>query len=42
MNMMNWLSQEEDLISIRPKPPEAQHLMMTAKQMDRVFYMGVI
>ncbi len=42
MNMVNWLSQEEDLISIRPKPPEAQHLMMTAKQMDRVFYMGVI
>ncbi len=42
MNMVNWLSQEEDLISIRPKPPESQHLTMTARQMDRVFYMGVI
>ncbi len=42
MNTVNWLSAEEDLISIRPKPPEAQHLTMTARQMDRAFYMGVI
>jgi ABC-type uncharacterized transport system involved in gliding motility auxiliary subunit len=42
MNMVNWLSQQEDLISIRPKPPESQHLTMTARQMDRAFYMGVI
>jgi hypothetical protein len=42
MNMVNWLSQEEDLISIRPKPPESQHLNMTARQMDRAFYLGVV
>lgn len=42
MNMVSWLSAEEDLISIRPKPPEAQHLTMTARQMDRAFDLGVI
>ncbi len=41
MNMVNWLSQEEDLISIRPKPPESQHLTMTTRQMNTAFYMGV-
>src|SRR3990172_8156857 len=33
MNAMNWLSSDEDLISIRPKPPEDRQLMMTANQM---------
>jgi ABC-type uncharacterized transport system involved in gliding motility auxiliary subunit len=42
MNMVNWLSQEEELISIRPKPPESQHLTMTVRQMDRAFYLGVV
>src|SRR6266487_3927372 len=37
MNMINWLSAEEDLISIRPKPPDAQRLNLTAQQMDRIF-----
>jgi ABC-type uncharacterized transport system involved in gliding motility auxiliary subunit len=41
MNMVNWLSAEEDLISIRPKPPESQRLNMTAQQMWRVLYLGV-
>ena len=34
MNMIDWLSAEEDLISIRPKPPESQHLNLTAAQMN--------
>jgi ABC-type uncharacterized transport system involved in gliding motility auxiliary subunit len=34
MNMIEWLSAEEDLISIRPKPPEFQHLNLTAAQMN--------
>ncbi len=34
MNMIDWLSAEEDLISIRPKPPEFQHLNLTAAQMN--------
>ncbi len=41
MNMVNWLSADEDLISIRPQPPESQHLDMTARQMDRLLYLGV-
>jgi ABC-type uncharacterized transport system involved in gliding motility auxiliary subunit len=33
MNAMNWLSSDEDLISIRPKPPEERPLTMTQNQM---------
>jgi len=41
MNMVNWLSADEDLISVRPKPPESQTLNLTAQQMRRVLYLGV-
>lgn len=33
MNMVEWLSSNEGLISIRPKPPTAEHLNLTSKQM---------
>ena len=33
INSMNWLSSDEDLISIRPKPPEDRQLTMTSNQM---------
>ncbi len=42
MNMVNWLSAEEDLISVRPKPPENQHLDLNEQQMRRIFYLGVL
>ncbi|HMD98495.1 MAG TPA: GldG family protein [Terriglobia bacterium] len=42
MNAVNWLGAEEDLISIRPKPPESQHLVLTAAQMSKILYLGVI
>ena len=42
MNMVNWLSAEEDLLSIRPKPPEAQHLDLTQAQMRKILILGVI
>jgi ABC-type uncharacterized transport system involved in gliding motility auxiliary subunit len=42
MNTVNWLSADVDMISIRPKPPESQHLMMTAAQMSKLFWLGVI
>jgi ABC-type uncharacterized transport system involved in gliding motility auxiliary subunit len=42
MNMVNWLSADVDLISVRPKPPESQHLMMNAAQMNRLLWLGVI
>ncbi len=41
MNSINWLSADEDLISIRATPPEAQHLNMNAEQMRRVLILGV-
>jgi ABC-type uncharacterized transport system involved in gliding motility auxiliary subunit len=42
MNTVNWLSADVDMISIRPKPPESQHLMMNAAQMSRLLWLGVI
>jgi len=33
LNMMNWLSSDEDLISIRPKDPEDRRLTMSRAQM---------
>jgi ABC-type uncharacterized transport system involved in gliding motility auxiliary subunit len=42
MNMINWLSADVDLISVRPKPPESQHLMLTAAQMGKLLWLGVI
>jgi ABC-type uncharacterized transport system involved in gliding motility auxiliary subunit len=32
-NTVNWLSSDEDLISIRPKPPEDRRITMTARQL---------
>ncbi|MCC7156297.1 MAG: GldG family protein [Bryobacterales bacterium] len=34
VNMMNWLSNDEDLISIRPKDPEDRRIQMTRGQMS--------
>ncbi len=42
MNMMNWLSSDEDLISIRPKEPADNRLNMTSRQMSMVFYESVV
>ncbi len=42
LNMMNWLSSDEDLISIRPKEPEDRRLTLTREQMSRVFYASVV
>jgi ABC-type uncharacterized transport system involved in gliding motility auxiliary subunit len=39
LNMMNWLSQDEDLISIRPKEPEDRRVNMSAAQMRTFFFM---
>ncbi|MCC6538473.1 MAG: GldG family protein [Bryobacterales bacterium] len=39
VNMMNWLSQDEDLISIRPKDPEDRRVNMSASQMRTFFFM---
>jgi len=41
MNMMNWLSSDEDLISIRPKEPEDRRLALSSQQMRTIFYTSV-
>ncbi len=41
LNMMNWLSSDEDLISIRPKEPEDQSFVMTKNQSNLVMYWSI-
>ena len=42
LNMMNWLSSDEDLISIRPKDPENTPLDLSQAQVSRLFWINVI
>jgi ABC-type uncharacterized transport system involved in gliding motility auxiliary subunit len=42
LNSINWLLEEEDLISIRPREHEDRRLTLTAGQTRRVFYLAVI
>ena len=42
LNMMNWLSSDEDLISIRPKEPEDRRLNISGRQMSVLFYTSMI
>jgi ABC-type uncharacterized transport system involved in gliding motility auxiliary subunit len=40
-NAVNWLSSDEELISIRPKPPEDRPLDLTARRLQMVFWLSV-
>ena len=42
MNMVNWLSSDEDLIAIRPKDPEDRRLNMNSSQVTLMFWTSVI
>lgn len=42
LNMVNWLSSDEDLISIRPKDPMDRRLSLTSAQAGRILYSSVI
>ncbi len=42
LNMMNWLTSDEDLISIRPKEPEDRRLNITTNGMRVIFFTSVI
>jgi len=42
LNMLNWLSADEDLISIRPKDPEDRRLSLTRQQTNNIFYLSVV
>jgi ABC-type uncharacterized transport system involved in gliding motility auxiliary subunit len=41
LNMLNWLSSDEDLISIRPKEPTDSQLNMNQRQVSMMFYSSV-
>jgi ABC-type uncharacterized transport system involved in gliding motility auxiliary subunit len=42
LNMISWLSSDEDLISIRPKDPEDRRLNLNRAQMNMVLYTSVL
>ncbi len=42
LNTMNWLTSDEDLISIRPKDPEDRRLNITGVGMKTLFWCSVI
>ncbi|HWP42675.1 MAG TPA: ABC transporter, partial [Blastocatellia bacterium] len=42
MNSINWLAQDEDLISIRPKNPEDRRVTMTASQQNILFWLSIV
>jgi ABC-type uncharacterized transport system involved in gliding motility auxiliary subunit len=42
VNAVNWLSSDEDLISIRPKEPEDRRLNVTQRQMTMFMYADLI
>jgi ABC-type uncharacterized transport system involved in gliding motility auxiliary subunit len=42
LNMINWLSSDEELISIRPKDPEDRRLSLNRRQMSLIFYTSVL
>ena len=42
VNAINWLAQQENLISIRPKPPSDSHLTITARQATAVLWMSLL
>ncbi len=42
MNTVGWLSQQENLISIRPKEPDDRRLTMTATQVMNMFWLSIV
>jgi len=42
VNSVNWLSSDEDLISIRPKAPEDRPLNMTSRRLTLAFWLSVV
>jgi ABC-type uncharacterized transport system involved in gliding motility auxiliary subunit len=42
LNAINWLASDEELISIRPKPPEDRRLNVTQRQMNVFAYFVLI
>ena len=42
VNSVNWLTQSEDLISIRPKPPETHEVLLTQSQSNLVWFSSIV
>jgi ABC-type uncharacterized transport system involved in gliding motility auxiliary subunit len=42
LNTVAWLSEDADLISIRPKDAEDQRMFLTRAQQDNVFYLSLV
>jgi ABC-type uncharacterized transport system involved in gliding motility auxiliary subunit len=42
LNMINWLTADEDLISIRPKAPDDRPLNISAQKLSLVFWLSVV
>jgi len=42
VNSINWLSSDEDLISIRPKTPEDQALNVNGQRMTMLFWLSIV
>ena len=41
MNALNWLSQQENLIAVRPRQPEDRRLTLTADQQNRIMILSL-
>ncbi|HXB68435.1 MAG TPA: GldG family protein [Candidatus Acidoferrales bacterium] len=42
LNMINWLTADEDLISIRPKSPEDRPLNLSPQKLNTVWWLSVV
>jgi ABC-type uncharacterized transport system involved in gliding motility auxiliary subunit len=42
VNINNWLSSDEDLISIRPKSPEDRPLNLTTRKLNAAFWLSIV
>jgi ABC-type uncharacterized transport system involved in gliding motility auxiliary subunit len=42
LNTLNWLAQQENLISIRPREAEDRRITLTQDQEQRIFYLAVL
>ena len=42
LNTVNWLAQQENLISIRPKDPEDRRVSLTADQAKLIFWLSIV
>jgi ABC-type uncharacterized transport system involved in gliding motility auxiliary subunit len=42
LNMINWLSSDEDLISIRPKSPDDRPVNLTQQRLTALFWLSIV